>query len=59
MVKNRAVAYVQECHEQTVTPEHLSTLAKRRFGAGGPPFAQGLPANVTLLRPDKRSKIQP
>ncbi len=59
MVKKRAEAYVQECHEQTVTPEHLSTLAKRRFGADGPPLAQGLPANVTLLRPDKRSKVQP
>jgi len=59
MVKKRAEAYVQECHEQIVTPEHLSTLAKRRFGADGPPLAQGLPANVTLLRPDKQSKVQP
>jgi len=55
MVKKRAESYVREQHESMVTPEHLSTLARRRFGAAGPPAAvQDMPANITQLHSRRR-----
>ncbi len=36
LVKKRAEAYVAELGEQVVTPEHLSVLVARRFGANVP-----------------------
>lgn len=41
MVANRAEAYVRELGLDTVTEEHLATLAARRFGSGGPPRPAG------------------
>lgn len=49
MVKKRAESYVREQHERVVTPEHLDTLVKRRFGSAGPP---GRPATATVTRLD-------
>jgi radical SAM protein with 4Fe4S-binding SPASM domain len=37
MVKNRTESYVVELGESVVTEQHLSALAARRFGKGGPP----------------------
>lgn len=37
MVRNRAESYVQELGLNTVTGEHLATLAAKRFGSNGPP----------------------
>lgn len=37
MVTHRAEAHVRELGLDTVTEEHLATLAARRFGASGPP----------------------
>lgn len=53
MVRKRAEAYVKECHQLMVTPEHLKALARRRFGAAGPPV-QGVSTYTTLLRSHKR-----
>jgi radical SAM protein with 4Fe4S-binding SPASM domain len=36
-VRQRAEAFAREQGESVVTAEHLHTLARRRFGAGGPP----------------------
>lgn len=36
LIKKRAEAYVLELGEQTVTPEHLSVLAAKRFGNSRP-----------------------
>jgi len=41
MVRKRAESHVQELGETEVTPEHLATLASRRFGGKMPP---GMPA---------------
>ena len=37
MIKNRAENYVHELGMNTVTEEHLATLAAKRFGSEGPP----------------------
>jgi radical SAM protein with 4Fe4S-binding SPASM domain len=37
MVTSRAESYVQELGLDVVTEEHLTALAARRFGSGGPP----------------------
>jgi radical SAM protein with 4Fe4S-binding SPASM domain len=37
MIKNRAENYVHELGMNTVTEEHLATLAAKRFGSDGPP----------------------
>jgi len=39
-VRERAEAYARERGERVVTAEHLHALARRRFGAGGPPMAE-------------------
>ncbi|MBT5037916.1 MAG: SPASM domain-containing protein, partial [Rhodospirillaceae bacterium] len=36
-VKRRAEDHARELHADTVTAEHMQALARRRFGAGGPP----------------------
>jgi len=41
MVAHRAEAHVRELGLDTVTEEHLATLAARRFGSGGPPRPAG------------------
>ncbi len=38
LIKKRAEAYVLELGEQTVTPEHMSALAARRFGNSRPSY---------------------
>ncbi len=58
MVKKRAEVYVQECQEQTVTPEHLSTLVKRRFGSEGPP-TKSLVNNVIPINVNKHLESEP
>ncbi len=42
-VKRRAEDHARELHADTVTAEHMQTLAKRRFGSGRPPAGITLP----------------
>jgi radical SAM protein with 4Fe4S-binding SPASM domain len=49
MVRKRAEDYVRELGERQVTPEHLATLVKRRFG-------NGMPAGLNRPVPDSPTK---
>jgi hypothetical protein len=45
-VRQRAEAFAREQGEGEVTAEHLNTLARRRFGSGGPPGARRPPSSL-------------
>ena len=56
-VRRRAEDHAREVKAEAVTVEHLQTLARRRFGAGGPPGATG---GGPFPRPEKPSrKVNP
>jgi radical SAM protein with 4Fe4S-binding SPASM domain len=56
-VRRRAEDYAREVNADAVTAEHLQALARRRFGADGPPGATG---GDSFPRPQRRGqKVSP
>ena len=59
LVRKRAEAYVAGLGQDTVLPDHLSQLAARRFGGGGPTPPERFPARSSAPHLEEREPLEP